>query len=97
MKQNLFILGSPRSGTTFLASLLRPTAYGSPFETQFILKYHNKLDSYGDITQLCNLTRLINDISKERAIAQWGVKFNPEVVKGDSFVSSLTDSWSVRN
>tara|TARA_R110001592_G_C13180877_1_gene750873 strand:+ start:1402 stop:2331 length:930 start_codon:yes stop_codon:yes gene_type:complete len=83
MKQNLFILGSPRSGTTFLASLLRPTAYGSPFETQFILKYHNKLDSYGDITQLCNLTRLINDISKERAIAQWGVKFNPEVVKGD--------------
>ena len=88
MKQNLFILGSPRSGTTFLASLLRPTEYGSPFETQFILKYHDKLNSYGDITQLSRLTRLINDISKERAIAQWGVKFNPEVVKkalGDEF------------
>jgi len=88
MKQNLFILGSPRSGTTFLASLLRPTEYGSPFETQFILKYHHKLNSYGDFTQLSNLTRLINDISNERAIAQWKIKFNPEAIKsnlGDNF------------
>jgi hypothetical protein len=79
--RNLFILGSPRSGTTFLASLLKPTEYGSPFETQFILKYHNKLDSYGDITKLKSLARLIGDISNERAISQWGVTFNPEDVK----------------
>jgi hypothetical protein len=86
--QNLFILGSPRSGTTFLASLLRPTEYGSPFETQFILKYYNKLDSYGDITELKGLTRLIRDISKERSISQWGVIFIPKDVKaalGESF------------
>jgi len=92
MKKNLFILGSPRSGTTFLASLLRPTEYGSPFETQFILKYHNKLNNYGDITLLSNLTRLINDISKERAISQWGVTFNAKDVKralGEEF--SYTD------
>ncbi len=79
--QNLFILGSPRSGTTFLASLLEPTEYGSPFETQFILKYYNKLNQYADITQLSNLTRLINDISSERAIAQWGVSFSPITVQ----------------
>ncbi len=83
MKKNLFILGSPRSGTTFLASLLRPTDYGSPFETQFILKYHDKLGSYGDITQLSNLTRIIKDISEERAIAQWNVEFKPENIKSD--------------
>jgi len=81
--KNLFILGSPRSGTTFLASLLKPTEYGSPFETQLILKYHNKLKHYGDFTQLSNLTKLINDICNERAISQWGAKFNPEVVKSD--------------
>ena len=81
--QNLFILGSPRSGTTFLASLLKPTMYGSPFETQFILKYHNKISSYGDFTKLSNLTLLLRDICNERAIAQWQVEFNPDVVQSD--------------
>jgi hypothetical protein len=90
--KNLFIIGSPRSGTTFLASLLKPTAYGSPFETQFILKIHAKLSQYGDITKLENLNSLLTDITKERAIAQWGVKFTSEDVRnalGDHF--SYTD------
>jgi hypothetical protein len=69
--QNLFIIGSPRSGTSFLASLLEPTEYGAPFETQFILKYHERIEQYDDITQISNLTRLLKDISSERAISQW--------------------------
>mgnify|MGYP000011429180 CR=1 FL=1 len=75
--QNLFIIGSPRSGTTFLASLLKPTRYGAPFETQFILKYLEKLPSYGDIHEPAVFNRLISDICKERAIAQWQVDIDP--------------------
>lgn len=90
--QNLFIIGSPRSGTTFLASLLEPTVYGAPFETQFILKYHDKVKDYGDITQLCNLTALVDDISSERAISQWGVPLLAEEIKND-----LGDSFSYRD
>ena len=71
--QNLFIIGSPRSGTTFLASLLKPTRFGAPFETQFILKYLAKLPEYGDIHQPAVFKRLVADICKERAIAQWQV------------------------
>ena len=73
---NLFIIGSPRSGTTFLASLLKPTAYGEPFETQFILKYFDKLENYGSLEQDANVTTLLKDIEKERAIAQWQVPLN---------------------
>ncbi len=76
--ENLFIIGSPRSGTTFLASLLKPTRFGEPFETQFIIKYATKLDDYGDLNQLDNLQRIIDDICGERAIAQWQVAVSAE-------------------
>ena len=81
--KNLFIIGSPRSGTTFLASLLKPTEYGEPFETQFILKFAEKYASYGDLNQLNNLQRLIDDISAERAIAQWKVPVSAEKMLSD--------------
>ena len=87
--QNLFIIGSPRSGTTFLASLLKPTEYGAPFETQFILKYAERIEEYGDITLLSNLTRLVNDISSERAISQWEVPLVAKEIKND-----LGDSYN---
>ena len=67
----IFILGAPRSGTTFLASLLEKTAYGPPFETQFIIKYFKKLDNYGNLENFERFSRLINDILKERAVMQW--------------------------
>lgn len=47
----IFILGAPRSGTTFLASLLELTFFGKPFETPFITKYYKLLADYGDITK----------------------------------------------
>ena len=73
---NLFIIGSPRSGTTFLAGLLKPTRFGEPFETQFILKYHKKLNEYGDLSIFKNVQKLVNDINNERAILQWGIKLD---------------------
>lgn len=72
----LFILGSPRSGTTFLASLLEFTKYGAPFETQFIVKYDKKLVSYGDLNDFSNFSRLVTDIINERAISQWNATFD---------------------
>lgn len=69
--QPVFILGAPRSGTTFLASLLEKTEYGAPFETHFITKYYKKLSKYSDINQYANFERLLSDILKERPVMQW--------------------------
>ncbi len=71
MNNPVFILGAPRSGTTFLASLLKKTRYGEPFETQFVLKYFHKLNDYGNLDDAGNLEKLIRDISAERAVMQW--------------------------
>jgi len=73
MSNHLFIFGAPRSGTTFLASLLKETPFGAPFETQFIIKYFHRLASYGDLNVVDNLSSLVADISKERAVLQWGI------------------------
>jgi hypothetical protein len=63
----LFVLGAPRSGTTLLSGLLEHTKYGVPFETQFIPKYFDKLDHYGNLSIKRNFMQLISDILKERS------------------------------
>ena len=70
MKSPLFILGCPRSGTTFLSSLLKRTAYGRPFESQFIIKYFKKLKQYGDLNKYENFSKLVRNILSERANMQ---------------------------
>ena len=65
----VFIVGSPRSGTTLLAGLLDGTPWGSPFETHFIPKYaaaaaRANLDDRRAFTDLARL------ILRERPIAQ---------------------------
>ncbi|MCK7544036.1 sulfotransferase [Marinobacter bryozoorum] len=75
----VFIFGAPRSGTTFLASLLDKTKYKAPFETHFITKYYKKLEDYGDLQEKRNFKNLINDIFGERAVRQW--KIDPDIDK----------------
>lgn len=87
--QPIFILGAPRSGTTFLASLLENTPYGSPFETQFFIKYHRRLSLYGDITKENNLDKLLKDILSERAVMQWKLK-----ISASSLINELADNFS---
>ena len=72
----IFILGAPRSGTTFLASILEYTIYGVPFETHFITKYYKRLKKYGDLNKYKNYKRLVTDILRERPVMQWGLNFN---------------------
>jgi hypothetical protein len=86
-EQPIFIIGAPRSGTTFLASLLEPSHYGAPFETHFITKYFKKLETYGDINTVKNLSSLLNDISKERAVMQWKLELNAQAIIDEIGVS----------
>lgn len=74
--EQIFILGAPRSGTTFLASLLKLTKYSEPVETHFIPKFFHRLDDYGDLTQQENLSKLISDIQSERAVQQWELRLD---------------------
>lgn len=87
--QQVFILGAPRSGTTFLASLLDKTVYGKPVETHFITKYYTRLERYGDISNPSRLRQLLSDIWKERPVQQWRITLD-----FDDFYRSLPEGFS---
>lgn len=78
--KQLFVLGAPRSGTTFLASLLEGTRFGTPVESQFIVKYYNQLASYDDLNSRSGVNRLIVDILKERAVMQWKLQLDTDAI-----------------
>ncbi|MEM7238626.1 MAG: sulfotransferase, partial [Pseudomonadota bacterium] len=72
--QQIFIVGAPRSGTTFAASLLESSSYGVPVESHFISKYYQKLDSFGDLNNLENFSGLVRAILSERPVMQWDIE-----------------------
>lgn len=90
--EQVFILGAPRSGTTFLSSLLENTRYGVPVETHFITKYYKKLDRYGDLAKPANFRRLLGDILVERPIQQWRLGLDI-----DEFYYSLDGDYRYAN
>lgn len=64
-REILFVLGSARSGTTFLNNFLdRWFDYGMGPEGTFVEPFHQRLDRYGDLTQPANLKRLVDDVSR---------------------------------
>ncbi|QSP93526.1 sulfotransferase [Marinobacter salinisoli] len=87
--KQLFILGAPRSGTTFLASILADTSFGSPIETHFITKYFKKLERYGELCERSNFKKLIKDILAERPIQQWKLALDI-----DQFFDDLSPDYS---
>jgi hypothetical protein len=76
--QQIFVLGAPRSGTTFLSSLLKKTSFNAPVETHFITKYYNSLRNYGDLKDRRNFRKLVNDILSERPVQQWHLNLDIE-------------------
>jgi hypothetical protein len=100
MTEPVFILGAPRSGTTFLSSLLDSTSYGAPFETQFFTKYFKKLDNYNDLNDLMNFSRLVKNILDERAVMQWKLDIDIssffEEFNGDVTYSKLVDKLCLK-
>lgn len=81
--QQLFILGAPRSGTTFLSSLLKHEFYGNPFESQFIIKYQIKARDM-DLSNQSVFNNIVQGILKERAVAQYVTQLDI-----DAFYDSL--------
>ena len=73
----VFIVGSPRSGTTLLASLLDGTPWGSPFETHFIPKYAAAA-ARGNLEDRRTFTELARLILAERPIVQHRLAMTPD-------------------
>ncbi len=65
-KDIIFMLGCPRSGTTFLNDLVRKEMdVGFAAELQMIPKYYRKLQRYGDLNSKDNFVRLVRDMLQE--------------------------------
>ena len=79
--EQLFVVGAPRSGTTYLSGLLEDTRFGTPIEPHFITKYHDRLDRYGDLQQAANFAHLIRDISRERPVMQWQLDLDADLIR----------------
>jgi hypothetical protein len=75
----IFIVGSPRSGTTLLASLLAPTPWGTPFETHFIPKYFAEA-TLAPLENRQVFCALAARILRERPIAQHRLTTTPEAL-----------------
>lgn len=76
--QQIFVLGAPRSGTTFLSSLLKKTSFDAPVETHFITKYYKRIKNYEDLKDRQNFRRLVKDILSERPVQQWHLNLDIE-------------------
>lgn len=64
-KDILFVLGSARSGTTFLNNLLDAWfGYGMGPEGTFVEHFHRRLKRYGPLSDKRNLDRLVEDVSR---------------------------------
>jgi Sulfotransferase family len=74
----LFIIGSPRSGTTLLAGLLRHTPWGEAFETHFIVKYFRLLPRLGNLSDPRTFGQLAERILGERPIVQRKLGLTPQ-------------------
>lgn len=79
----VFVIGFARSGTSVTCRMLRrylKVSFGT--ESQFIIRYLNRLESYGDLQVDANVRRLIADISTERFFTRtnrnWGFVFDPD-------------------
>ncbi len=63
----VFLIGHGNSGTSISAALLDKylkVCFGT--ESQFIIRFFNRLGKYGDLSDNSNLTRLASDILRER-------------------------------
>ena len=68
----VFVVGGARSGTSILAILLRKylgISFGT--ESQFFIRFFNRLQNYGDLNNNDNLKKLLADISRERCFQRW--------------------------
>jgi hypothetical protein len=83
----VIMLGHGSSGTSILATLLRDhlhIAFGT--ESQFIVRYYQRLEQYGDLTVEENLRKLVLHLVQERWFTRcrkWGFATTPAAILAD--------------
>lgn len=78
-KPPVFLIGSPRSGTTLLHQMFdHHPAFALPFESKYIVVFNNNLSEFGDLRDVKNREALIISIEKfmrnawlERDHSEW--------------------------
>lgn len=80
-KPPFFVLGAQRSGTTMLRLMLNnhPNLV-IPHETAFITIFHGKLADYGDLSNLSNSRRLLDDVMAHRLVERGKLIPDPKAV-----------------
>ena len=92
----VFVIGHARSGTSILTRLLRKYLminFGT--ESQFLVRFYNRLDQYGDLSKDENARTLIDDISKERFFAKCRRNFNFDIDTNRVFNEAPERSYPV--
>jgi hypothetical protein len=78
-RRPIFIVGIGRSGTTLLRLMLHHhPRIAIPYESHFIIKYPEKLATYGDLAERANMARLVDDLLREPMVAMWDHTFDRE-------------------
>lgn len=74
-----FIVGAQRSGTTLLRLMLHcHPELAVPFESDFIPRFHDRRDEYGDLGETENLERLLADIADNPFVRKGGLLSDPD-------------------
>ena len=93
-KKPIFVVGSPRSGTSLISRILdsHPNI-GVPFESHIYPRLYNWRNCYGDMNEVKNKKRLVRDILSLETLKSWReVPEKKEVIsrfRGESFHSAF--------
>lgn len=78
-----FIVGVGRSGTTLIRLMLHShSRLAIPYESHFITDYTQAADEYGDLRDVANLKRLVDEILAEELLEQWDHDFDAQAILG---------------
>ena len=96
MRSNpFFIVGIGRSGTSLLRLMFHShPRIAVPYESQFISKYYDNLDKYGNLKEDGEFDRLIKDILNEQYIKMWDHPFDFEKIISNVDDRSLRGAFS---
>lgn len=88
----LFIFGAPRSGTTYVDTLLRKHfGYALCSEGGFVDTFAKRQNRYGDLPSTINLNRLIKDISRDEMLEHFRTHFSKHY--GKQLEVTPSDIW----
>lgn len=79
MRNPLFIVGCPRSGTSLLSRILDTHSQITiPFESHIYKTFYSWLKYYGSLKEIDNCQRLVEDILETEVMRDWGGSLHSE-------------------